>query len=98
MNTEESPKERLQRRKLELEEQELVRQARSRTRDEAVGWWTTKAAGAGLTTVGTLEWLFPEVIAAVVLDPLTFGGAGLALLAGRKAAKQVVAALGELLK
>jgi len=98
MDQEESPKARLQRTKFELEADELKRKSALNARDESVGWWTTKLAGLGFTTVGALEWLSPEVISVVVADPLTFGGAGLALLAGRKAAKQIVSALSELLK
>ena len=71
----------------ELEAKRLRRQAFLEAAEEYTSFATTKTAGVGLVTAGSLELLSPEVIHAVLPDPAGMLGVGFALLAGRKAAK-----------
>ena len=92
------PKTSTEAKKHELAERKMVRRARLEAVDDYVGLVTTKLAGAGMVGVGVLEWLSPDVIAAVLPQPLLIAGAGIGLLAGKKLAKPIIDALSQIVK
>ena len=98
MNSLLDPKASLEAAKAELDEKKRRRAARIDAIEDYVGLITSKVAGAGATGVGLLEWLSPDVISAVLPQPLYIAGAGIAMLAGKKLAKPLVDALAHIVK
>ena len=84
--------------KNELEERKLRRRARIEAVEDVLGVVTLKTSGVTMLGTGLLEYISPDVIAAVLPQPLAVAGIGFGILVGRKAAKSLVDAIGHLLK
>ena len=79
--------------KQEIEIQTLKRSARLEKIEDIFSFIVTKSTGVILLASGLFEIIFPNIITAVLPEPMGLAGVGLALVTGKKAAKKLLDAL-----
>lgn len=84
--------------KIELEERRLRRRANIEAVEEILAAITFKISGAAMLGVGVTDYFWPDAIRAILPYPVLIAGIGFSMLAGKKATKSGIDAVGQILK